>query len=372
MAAARLLRDDGAELATLSWVDFFDESRLPVLIGPPARELGAGARPVRVTPASYVVCVGETLIDPTWDDPVLRVASDDVRTARYRLLQSWYRECVLAARPGPRPGGSRARGPDGERRLVGSMLATEEVDQRPGLNFVTDAAAGHAWVRADEVRSEGGTLDPQRLLHNMLSSMPMCFNVFGSLREEPAFVELVRLFDPDATAVEQVDCEVRPTASLGDRTAFDAVVTYRGVGGGQRLLGVETKYTEAFSPKSYDNDRYRQVTADCGWFSSDAAPTLLGSATNQLWRTLLLGAVTEKDLRLDQVRVGVLTTADDRAAATAVATTHRVLQQPERLVHLSLEDLVTAARASNDPGLAEWAGMFERRYLDLTPIEWLP
>ena len=31
----------------------------------------------------------------SWSDPRLSVASDSRRTARYRLLQSWYREQVI-------------------------------------------------------------------------------------------------------------------------------------------------------------------------------------------------------------------------------------------------------------------------------------
>ena len=33
----------------------------------------------------------------SWSDPRLSVASDSRRTARYRLLQSWYREQVITA-----------------------------------------------------------------------------------------------------------------------------------------------------------------------------------------------------------------------------------------------------------------------------------
>ena len=35
-----------------------------------------------------------------WDDPSLAVGSDDRRTSKYRLLQSWYREHVLHELPG--------------------------------------------------------------------------------------------------------------------------------------------------------------------------------------------------------------------------------------------------------------------------------
>lgn len=134
-----------------------------------------------------------------WDDPLLTVPSDSRRTARHRLHQSWYRQHVLKAAHGE----------------VGSMLAKSEVAARPGLNFVDEAAFKHAERRAVEVQAEGGTLEAGRLRHNMLSSMPMCFNVFGSLRAQPAFVDVFRqLFDPAAARIESVVCEYRPVTSV--------------------------------------------------------------------------------------------------------------------------------------------------------------
>jgi len=50
---------------------------------------------------------------PAWDAQSLQVRSDSPRTARYRLLQSWYREVVLGVPP------AKVRG-----RLVGSMLTS--------------------------------------------------------------------------------------------------------------------------------------------------------------------------------------------------------------------------------------------------------
>ena len=60
-----------------------------------------------------------------WDDTSLAVGSDSPRKARYRLLQSWYREVVLSVPPGFFRG-----------RLVGSRLDVAAVRERPGLNFL--------------------------------------------------------------------------------------------------------------------------------------------------------------------------------------------------------------------------------------------
>jgi hypothetical protein len=307
--------------------------------------------------------------DVAWNDRSLTVESDNPRTARYRLLQSWYREHQLGVRAGPRARTIDASDEDDARSRVGSILRRVDVTSRPELNFLNEAAVGHASVRAQAVQVERGALDAYRLYHNMLSSMPLCFNVFGALRAAPGFIELVRHIDPDATEVEDVICERKPSPGLGDNTAFDAFVTYH-AGAHRRFLGVETKYTEPFSQKVYDTEQYRTVSANPEWFASGAADHLLGTATNQLWRTLMLAAVTEQDdtLGFERGRAVVLTTADDTAAAAAVGTARSVLASPDQLTHLALEDLVTAADSASDASLGRWATDFRRRYLDLSPI----
>lgn len=295
---------------------------------------------------------------PAWDDPALQVRSDSPRTARYRLLQSWYREVVLDAPPAP------VRG-----RLVGSMLDVGAVRERPGLNFLNDAALAHARARIAATSSERLTLSAPRLLHNMLSSMPMCFNIFGALGGDGGFLELFRrCFDPDAVSIDAPICEWNPSRSehpLGDGTAFDALVTYRTAEGTSRFIGFETKYTEPFSEKEYTNDRYTATTAACSWFEDPGAAcaTLRASSTNQLWRNLLLAAGLDL-AGMGEGAVVVVSAADDpaaRAAVTAVGVTLR--EADRRLRMVTLEDLVAAASQVGG-GPASWGERFAQRYLD--------
>src|SRR3954470_25009036 len=106
----------------------------------------------------------------SWSDPRLSIASDSRRTARYRLLQSWYREQVLHAEYGEYRG-------NGGTRPLGSLLALHDVVERPRLNFLSQNAAAYALDRAECVQSSGGAVDKARLAPNMLSSMPMTFSI---------------------------------------------------------------------------------------------------------------------------------------------------------------------------------------------------
>lgn len=308
-----------------------------------------------VRPTTAVWWPGWTPAWPSWDSAELRVASDSARVARYRAHQSRFREEHLKVGPGPRPGRPDA--------LVGSALAPSDVEQTPSLNFIDDEASRHAVERAAAVQAEAGTLETDRLFHNLLSSMPMCFNLFGALGVVPGFVELVRrVFDREAERVIDVVCEVRPTRSLRDRTAFDAIVHYEDGSGARRFLAIETKYTEPFSPTVYDTATYREVTERCGWFRPRAADALVASATNQLWRGLMLAALVESETG-SVGRYIVVAPADDTAAAIAATSVASHLVDPARLRLVTLEDIVAAAASIDDEQSRAWASAFSRRYL---------
>lgn len=254
------------------------------------------------------------------------------------------------------------------------MLPAELVQQQPDLNFLDPSAYRHAERRIAEVRQEGGTLDEDRLRRNLLSSMPLCFNIFGALGTHPAFPALIRTtgLDDSAHHVDEVICEWAPqpaSAHLGDRSAFDALVRYRAEDGSRRFIGVETKYTETFSPTEYERDEYVRVTRGSGWFKPGAEAALVGSATNQLWRTVMLAASVESTGHLGRGSVLVLTLEDDEDAAACVATVRSHLTDESRLQHVTYEHLVEACGWTGDPDLEAWARRFRLRYLDVEVIE---
>jgi len=300
-------------------------------------------------------------MDPAWDSRDLRVASDSSRTARYRLLQSWYRQTVLGVEAG-------ATGQAGSERLVGSRLRREDVAERRDLNFLDPKIAGYAQRRAVEVQREGGTLEPVRLFRNMLSSMPLCFNVFGMIRETPdAQLEFVQqLFDPSAVGIEMIECEWTPVAGLGDRTAFDAAIVTRHVDGSTHLIGIETKYTDSFSPTEYESAEYVRVHQASGWFRDGTAGDLSGRATNQMWRDCLLAAAAELAGEYTTAAVVVLALEDDPGAGAAIAGVDAALSDPRRCQAVPLQRIVEAGKQITP--LVAWASEFERRCIDLTPI----
>lgn len=68
---------------------------------------------------------------------------------------------------------------DGKRRKLGSRVSY--VAGRAGANFLTPAIA--ALVQREVIyREVGAFIDEQRLRTNLLSSMPLCFNLLGPLK----------------------------------------------------------------------------------------------------------------------------------------------------------------------------------------------
>ena len=195
--------------------------------------------------------------DLSWNDPSLRSGSDTKSRRHYRLLQSWYRETHLRLPPGA----------DYQGKPRGSMLPT---DAPSDANFLDSVISAYVEQRIPEVHRAGGTLDPNRLRRNMLSSMPLCFNLFGFLRAHRAAASRVlsTVFTLDIAQITQIEVEwaPQPEQHLGDRTAFDAFIAYQRADGARGFIGVETKYTEPFSSDSKlpasGRVVYRSRTAD--------------------------------------------------------------------------------------------------------------
>jgi hypothetical protein len=302
----------------------------------------------------------------SWSDPRLSVASDSRRTARYRLLQSWYREQVLKARYGDYhvAGGLRP---------VASLLDVQEVIHRPGLNFLTDRAAQYARERAGLVVASGGVVDHGRLVRNMLASTPLAFSLVGELRSGlDRGLEAVRAFlDPHAVGVDLVECLWRPAVDvLGDNACFDAAVITERADGSRHLIGIDVRYVEPFNRTIYNSDAYRQMHEQSGWFRPATTRSLLGPSTNQLWRLSLLAAscVSTRVCGISSASVAVFGLAEDPGTATAIVGMSAALREPERhLRFVSLESLVAGFREGIGPG-PEWAERFATRYLNPPPM----
>lgn len=245
-------------------------------------------------------------------ESVDRVAGDRETTAfkqRARLHQALWR-AGQGFPEGTEP--TRPR-PDAKSRPIGSRL---EIDFAfaTGANFLTEGARGAAQYRVSRPEPKQ-TLNADRLYADLLSSMPMCFNLFGPLWADPERAALaVRNWWPDAPGqLSTIRFEWSPGRQvpgryLENRTACDVAFELAAPDGRRSLVGVETKYHEHCKPEAAPSAdrvrRYLEVVGQCDIFRSGAVDALLGTRLQQIFldHLLVLSFLHDRTARYDWVK----------------------------------------------------------------------
>jgi len=245
-----------------------------------------------------------------------------------------------------------------------------------GLNFLTPEIFTVAKHRIEEAR---GTVDVYRLLHNMLSSQPMCFNLFGPMVTDHALATRVfRLILPqEVEKVTNVAIEFAPEPAseyLGDRTAFDAFVEFMRPDGQRGFVGIETKLTEPFSQTHYDGPAYRRWVerAESPWPRENWC-RLDKLLYNQLWRDHLL-AVAMRDHSNSLYASGylMLVRHPEDTECLQASQTYQQLLYPREISFLdySLDKLLThIGTVIVKDAERRWLVEFTNRYMNLTLSE---
>lgn len=290
-------------------------------------------------------------------------------TRRMRFHQSWYRANELGVLYGTGPTASSAR-------LYGNMLTPEAAEV--GVNFLSPAIFAVAEMR---LARKDGLIDRFRLLHNMLASQTMCFNLFAPLtRDLDVTTQLVRALLPNEVGrVTRVEIEYAPKPAdeyLGDNTAFDAFIEYTRPEGEIAFLGIETKLSEPFSRQAYDSPRYRALTEHprSPW-PQEAWLAVANIRHNQLWRDHLLveAMLKHPGSKYAAGRLVLVRHPQDVTCAQTVADYRKLLRPvDDTFMDLPLDRLIAAWRStlpSNDTERLAWLSALDERYLRLEDSE---
>jgi hypothetical protein len=143
------------------------------------------------------------------------------------------------------------------------------------------------------------TLYEDRLFADLLSSMPMCFNLFGVLQADLALADrAVHTWWPDVPGrVCAVHFEWSPGRRLEgeyleNRSAFDVAFELELPGNKRGVLGVETKYHEDCKAEKVPSDerrkRYLNVARESAVFKESAFEAIMGTNLQQIWLDHLL------------------------------------------------------------------------------------
>lgn len=183
-----------------------------------------------------------------------------------------------------------------------------DADAAAGANFLTQAIHQVAQARVAR-KQEHETLDDKRLFRDLLSSMPMAFNLFGeaSLPEnDVSRFRLAELFGVVASEPSDIVFEWSPGRRddqyTRDRTAFDVALRFGPEGGPRTVVGVETKYHEhsakearpsankpvALQRYSDQTEFLAKIADDAGVFKTVWRKAILDSDLRQIWRDHLL------------------------------------------------------------------------------------
>lgn len=156
--------------------------------------------------------VGEATDGCAWVD---QAPGDPADVRRHRFHQSGYRAFVLGVPAGTGP-------QQHSTTQYGNMLTAE--DGAAGRNFLTDGIQQVAEARI----AEGGTVEPFRCRHNLLSSQPMCCNLFGQFTIRPALAQaFVTAITGHEVEVESDGVTIEDSPGhLGDATGLDASIRY--------------------------------------------------------------------------------------------------------------------------------------------------
>ncbi|MBK8410852.1 MAG: hypothetical protein IPL19_23185 [Sandaracinaceae bacterium] len=295
-----------------------------------------------------------------------RVARDVATTAwkrRARLRQAQWR----AARGFPMGTHPHGGGPDAS--AVGSRLELAFARQS-GVNFLTTGAL--ATVRQRLAAPERfQMLKEDRLWADLLSSMPMCFNLFGDLAGDAAAAQrAVRAWWPDApSGPVQVRFEHSPgrrdPAFLGNQSAFDVAFEIDAGADTRAIVGVETKYHEHAAkeapPKPVALGRYVEVTERSGVFVDGWREHILGTDLQQIWldHLLVLSMLQHPSQRWRWGRFVLVYPADNPSFVSAAARYAALLANRSTFAATTIEALLATRGALSGEGVSA----FRERYL---------
>lgn len=178
---------------------------------------------------------------------------------------------------------------------LGSRLAMPWAEETLG-NYLTETIRDvvRREVFSSE-RSQEKLFGYPRIINDLLSSQPLCFNLFGELQQDLSLASQVvaDLTNGHIRQVTRIEFEYSPgRGSLdytGDASAFDVYVEYIAATGAAGFLGIEVKYHENLqNPAARHRQRYDEVTAVMECFRDDARETLRTKPLQQIWRDHLL------------------------------------------------------------------------------------
>jgi hypothetical protein len=260
----------------------------------------------------------------------------------------------------------------GRRKPLGSRL--NALASAAGGNFL-DPALQRLARRELAYREPGALIDEARVWSNLLSSMPLTFNLFGALKLDRRLANAVcQALWPDLVSeVCHIQFEHSPARGdlrfTGDATAFDVFISARDATGAKTFVAVEMKYSESMTePEARLRPRYEELAQTCGLYRDAADAQLRASPLQQLWREHMLAQTLLSAQLFDRgtfVCVAPRLNAPVQRACAMYAARLAEREQACGFASIELEALVEAVGTAGAEDLGE---QLHERYCDFAPV----
>jgi hypothetical protein len=301
---------------------------------------------------------------------------DNTFTAKARLLQSVYRVQSGETSPGIGPDKNsvdKHQNPT----YYGNMLFQGEIS---GKNFFFSETFEYALKRVRDKKPEE-TIGEYRLFNNLLSSMPMAFNLFHPLmmikEKHPDLLNrMIRNIFPElpVSQVDEILIEFIPTpveSYTKDKSAMDAAILFSDKENNKYIVAIETKYTDSLGlNKAKDNEMKMDAALESDLFTVDGL-RLINKGCTQIYRNFLL---TEKYRMVHHLKdsFSVILAPEDHPSTNPEIVSLKNYLKPEnhyKLKKYSLEDFLSNLNKSCPDTFQPWLKWFFDRYLDFDKIE---
>jgi hypothetical protein len=219
------------------------------------------------------------------------VAGENPWQQRARLMQALWREergYPIGLRGGDGPLGADP---------LGTRLAMPAAQQQL-WNFLTPTIGRHVVKAVANKVKDCAVIQEPRIWEDLLSSQPLCFNLFAELADDLAIATeaLGHLWPSRIGEVTKIRFEYSPgrlnPRYLNNRSAADVFIEHTTPTGGRSFIAIEVKYHEDLSGrKNKHQPRYDEVADLANLFEPDAYDDLRCLPLQQMWLDHLLALV---------------------------------------------------------------------------------
>lgn len=220
------------------------------------------------------------------------------------------------------------------------------------------------------------TIKKDRLFNNLLSSMPLAFNLFHPLMMllESSPHEVTKIVSALFPAlkikeVEKIDIEFIPlpiTSYTNDKSAMDAVIFFKNNNDKSNIISIEVKYTDTLgSNKAKENKLKVDAALATGYFTTDGIKHIHGGCT-QIYRNFLLTEKYRMVHKLENSYSIILAPKDHPSTEWEINSLKKYFNEScpdSKLKKYTLEDFTRIISDNINEDYKPWINWFNNRYL---------